>query len=47
MLYEVITGTLNGGVAMVVVSLTAGTVAGIFYATEWKVGPGNVSYNFV
>jgi len=39
---ELKTGTLNGGVAMVVVSLTAGTVAGIFYATEWKIGPGTV-----
>jgi len=34
---EMKTGTLNVGLAMVVVSLTAGTIAGIFYATEWTV----------
>lgn len=34
---EIKSGTMNVGLAMVVVSLTAGTIAGIFYATQWRV----------
>ncbi len=39
---DIKSGTLNAGVAMVVVSLTAGTIAGIFYATEWKTAPAEM-----
>ncbi|HLB01030.1 MAG TPA: NADH-quinone oxidoreductase subunit J [Bacteroidota bacterium] len=40
---EMKTGTLNVGLAMVVVSVAAGTITGIFYATQWKVMPSGMA----